>query len=68
MVSAKVIDGFLKNAACCQLPFYAEIESFLSEKPLSLIATLNKMEAYQDASFIIVATPTNYDPDTNCFV
>jgi UDPglucose 6-dehydrogenase len=45
----------------------AEIESFLTRKTLSLIATLDKQLAYQDASFIIVATPTNYDPDTNRF-
>lgn len=45
----------------------AEIESFLAEKSLSLKATLDKEAAYRDASFIIVATPTNYDPDTNRF-
>ena len=44
-----------------------EIESFLTEKSLSLSATLDKEAAYQDASFIIVATPTNYDSETNCF-
>ncbi|MEK9943070.1 MAG: NAD-binding protein, partial [Gammaproteobacteria bacterium] len=45
----------------------AEIASFLAEKALSLTATLNKEAAYQDASFIIIATPTNYDPKTNRF-
>jgi len=45
----------------------AEIELFLAEKSLSLTATLDKEAAYQDASFIIVATPTNYDSETNCF-
>jgi len=45
----------------------AEIESFLLEKPLDLTATLNKEIAYQDARFIVVATPTNYDPVTNRF-
>ena len=44
-----------------------EIELFLAEKPLSLIATLDKQAAYQYASFIIVATPTNYDTDTKRF-
>jgi UDPglucose 6-dehydrogenase len=44
-----------------------EIESFLAKKSLSLIATLDKQAAYDDASFIIVATPTNYDSDTNRF-
>ncbi|MFL2840388.1 MAG: nucleotide sugar dehydrogenase [Pseudohongiellaceae bacterium] len=45
----------------------SEIESFLAEKGLSLRATLDKAMAYQNASFIIVATPTNYDPKTNRF-
>ena len=44
-----------------------EIELFLAEKSLSLIATLDKQAAYEGASFIIVATPTNYDADTNRF-
>ena len=44
-----------------------EIESFLAEKPLSLTATLDKQAAYDGASFIVVATPTNYDSDTNRF-
>ncbi len=44
-----------------------EIESFLAEKSLSLIATLDKRDAYKDASFIVVATPTNYDSVTNRF-
>tara|TARA_B110000977_G_scaffold45153_1_gene61393 strand:+ start:636 stop:1811 length:1176 start_codon:yes stop_codon:yes gene_type:complete len=45
----------------------AEIELFLAEKSLSLTATLDKQVAYKNASFIIVATPTNYDLNTNCF-
>ena len=44
-----------------------EIETFLVEKELSLKATLDKQAAYKDASFVVVATPTNYDPDTNRF-
>lgn len=44
-----------------------EIELFLAEKSLSLAATLDKQAAYEDASFIIVAAPTNYDLDTNRF-
>jgi UDPglucose 6-dehydrogenase len=44
-----------------------EIESFLAEKELSLTATLDKKAAYESASFVVVATPTNYDPDTNRF-
>jgi UDPglucose 6-dehydrogenase len=44
-----------------------EIELFLAEKSLSLSATLDKQDAYKGACFIIVATPTNYDTDTNRF-
>ena len=45
----------------------AEIELFLAEKQLSLTATLDKKSAYKGASFIIVATPTNYDDGTSSF-
>lgn len=44
-----------------------EIELFLAEKSLSLIAKLDKQASYEGASFVIVATPTNYDTDTNRF-
>jgi UDPglucose 6-dehydrogenase len=44
-----------------------EIEDFLDNKSLDLTATLDKKQAYEGAEFIIVATPTDYDPDTNCF-
>ena len=45
----------------------AEIEAFLADKESSLTATLDKQTAYEGASFVVVATPTNYDPDTNRF-
>ena len=44
-----------------------EIEAFLAKKELRLTATLDQHAAYEGASFVVVATPTNYDPDTNCF-
>lgn len=44
-----------------------EIEQYLQTKTLNLMATLNGEEAYKHAEFIIVATPTNYDPELNHF-
>ncbi|MGE8268544.1 MAG: nucleotide sugar dehydrogenase [Stenotrophomonas geniculata] len=44
-----------------------EIEDYLSNRPLQLSATLSPEEAYAGASFVIIATPTDYDPLTNYF-
>ena len=44
-----------------------EIEEYLRHTPLNLRATMNKQEAYENADYIIIATPTNYDPETNYF-
>ena len=44
-----------------------EIQEYLAEKPLNLTATTNDAEAYEDAEFVIIATPTNYDPELNYF-
>jgi UDPglucose 6-dehydrogenase len=44
-----------------------EIEEFLSNKKLNLRATLNKEQAYENADFVVIATPTDYDADSNYF-
>ena len=43
------------------------IEKFLAEKELNLRATLDGREAYRDADFVVIAAPTNYDPQKNFF-
>jgi len=45
----------------------AELEEFLATRPLNLTATLDAREALEGADYVIVATPTNYDVDTNKF-
>ena len=44
-----------------------EISEFLKSKKLNLVATLDKRKAIKNATFTIVAVPTNYDSDTNYF-
>ena len=41
------------------------IEKYLAEKDLNLRATLDGKEAYRDADFVVIAAPTNYDPQKN---
>ena len=43
------------------------IERYLAEKPLDLTATLDGAAAYRDADFVVIAAPTNYDPEKNYF-
>ena len=43
------------------------IEEYLANKPLNLVATMDAEEAYKDAQFVVIATPTNYDSKKNFF-
>lgn len=44
-----------------------EIQEYFASKELNLKATTNKMEAFEGAEYIIISTPTNYDPEKNYF-
>jgi UDPglucose 6-dehydrogenase len=44
-----------------------EIQEFLSTKELNLVATTDNYKAYKDAEFVVIATPTDYDPEKNYF-
>lgn len=68
-VSALDIDAgrvAMVNARRCPI-VDPELESYLAERDLDLSATTDPAQAFAGADFILVATPTNYDPDTNVF-
>jgi UDPglucose 6-dehydrogenase len=44
-----------------------DIDAFLQDESLRFMATIDMFVAYQNADFVIIATPTDYDPETNCF-
>ena len=45
----------------------AEVEEYLATKELNLVATTDAYKAYKDAEFVIISTPTDYDPEQNYF-
>ena len=68
VVAVDVISEKVEKINRKQSPIQDEyIEKYLAEKPLNLRATLDGAAAYRDADFVIIAAPTNYDPQKNFF-
>ena len=68
VVAVDVIPEKVEKINAKQSPIADEyLEKYLTEKPLNLRATLDGREAYRGAEFVVIATPTNYDPKKNFF-
>ena len=68
VVAVDVIPEKVERINARQSPIADEfLERYLSEKPLNLVATLDGRAAYRTADFVVIATPTNYDPKKNFF-
>ena len=68
VVAVDVVPEKVEKINARQSPIADEyIEKYLAEKPLRLSATLDGRAAYRDAGFVVIATPTNYDPKKNFF-
>ena len=68
VVAVDVVPEKVDKINARQSPIADEyLEKYLAEKPLRLSATLDGRAAYRDAGFVVIATPTNYDPKKNFF-
>jgi len=68
VTAVDVIPGKVEKINRRESPIQDEyIEKFFAEKDLDLVATLEAEAAYRDAEFVVIATPTNYDPHKNFF-
>lgn len=68
VVAVDVVHEKVDRINCRVSPIQDEyIEQYLAEKDLRLSATLDAEKAYKDADFVVIATPTNYDPVNNYF-
>lgn len=68
VMAVDVIPEKVDMLKCKKSPIQDEyIEKYLAEKPLNLTATLDGVKAYQEAEFVVIAAPTNYDPVKNYF-
>ena len=68
VVAVDVVAEKVEKINCRESPIQDEyIERYFAEKELDLVATLDAEEAYREAEFVVVATPTNYDTKKNFF-
>lgn len=68
VVAVDIVESKVEMINAKQSPIEdREVEEFLANRQLNLRATTNKQLAYKDADFVIISTPTDYDPKTNYF-